>query len=108
MISTYWNGEVTQVMERGKQIGFVEGRILYMFGADGYSERFKELSESSEITGAVREWKFEQQKKDAPILHGTNHGDRLIGILMAHLAIHEPDADCIKDAKRYLTARGAD
>lgn len=99
MISTYWNGEVLQVMERGKQIGYVEGSELYMFDRDGYADKYCELSDRSQIPDAVKRYKFDNQ-----IAAGTE-ADRLIGILMAHLVIHEPDAECVKAAREYLSQR---
>lgn len=99
MISTYWNGEVLQVMERGKQIGYVEGSTLYMFDKDGYADKYCELSDRSQVVDAVKRYKFDNQMSAG---HAGTEADRLIGILLAHLAIHEPDAECVKAAREYL------
>lgn len=100
MIRTHWNGEVLQVFERNKNIGYVDGHVLFMFDKNGYAEKFCELNERSEIPDAVRRYKYDTQ---TPI--GISHGDRIIGILIAHLVQYEPDAVCIKDAREYLKNR---
>jgi len=102
MITTYWNGEVLQVSERGKQIGYVEGSTLYMFDKDGYADKYCELSDRSEVPEAVKRYKFDNQP--TPQVAST-HGDRLLGVLLAHLVVHEPDAQCVKDAREYLSHR---
>lgn len=103
MITTYWNGEVTQVIERNKQIGYVEGHTLYMFDKDGYAEKYCDLADRADISDVVKRYKFEHQP--APQVAST-HADRLLGILLAHLVVHEPDAQCVKDAREYLSGRG--
>jgi len=102
MISTYWNGEVLQVMERNKQIGYVEGSALYMFDKDGYADKYCELSDRSQIPDAVKRYKFDNQTS---LGHAGSEANRLIGILLAHLVIHEPDAECVKAAREYLSQR---
>jgi hypothetical protein len=102
MISTYWNGEVLQVMERGKQIGYVEGSTLYMFDKDGYAEKYCNITDRSEIPQWVKRYKFDNQVMP---IHAGSEADRLIGTLLAHLVIHEPDAQCVKAAREYLSQR---
>lgn len=102
MITTYWNGEVLQVSERNKQIGYVEGSTLYMFDKDGYADKYCDLSDRAEIPDAVKRYKFDNQAEKQVI---STHGDRLLAVLLAHLVLHEPDAQCVKDAREYLSQR---
>lgn len=93
--------DITKIFNSNKYIGYINSEDeFYLFNSDGYAEFLGTAFGHSDVLRLMYDWE-KSQTKPSP----TPKQDKMIGILMAHLVIHEPDANIIKEAKAYLRSR---
>lgn len=104
--------DLLKIIEGGFYIGYVdEVQMLHLFDDDGHAVPIRNVDSRTEIPDILRTLNAGSTLRKTIPAQVKQHTvtvqvDRLVGILMAHLACHEPDAQCIKDARKYLTDKG--